>query len=442
MRANGRKVNAANPLNATLDVDHIRQGRVTRRENRYPGRMDAAPPARMPWIFVVSLSVAQLVSWGSLYYAIALFLDPMMRDLGWSAAETTAAFSIGLVASGVGAVPVGRLIDLGYGRAVMAAGSVGAAGLFVLWSQVEQYWVFVLIWVGLGLTMSAVLYEPGFAVLQRRLGLMTRRGITAMTLLGGLASTVFIPLTHLLVAEFGWRHALVALAILNLIICATIHLLVIPPQTPRIRSESSVPSPSNARRVLRQAAFWGFVATVVIQGVLSTGLPVHLLPLLVERGFSLDAAVAAFTIIGPAQVAARFTVGLAEGILGMRALGVVTLALGVAAQALLPFVPPGSWTIAAFAVLYGAANGMMTILRAVLPTDLFGREDYGTILGMIAAPANLIRACGPFAFGALWVWWGSYDGVILLSLIMAVASLAAFLVTLAAAHGSTRPSKS
>jgi MFS family permease len=159
-----------------------------------------------------------------------------------------------------------------------------------------------------------------------------------------------------------------------------------------------------------------------------------LIPLLVERGFSLDAAVAAFAVIGPAQVAARFTVGLAESVLGMRMLGLIIMVLGVAAQALLPFVPPGSWSIVAFAILYGAANGMMTILRAILPAELFGQEDYGTILGMIAAPANLTRACGPFAFGALWAWWGSYDGVVFLCLAMSIASLAAFLVTLAAAR--------
>jgi predicted MFS family arabinose efflux permease len=110
------------------------------------------------------------------------------------------------------------------------------------------------------------------------------------------------------------------------------------------------------------------------------------------------------------------------------------MVLGVAAQILLPFVPPGSWTIAVFAVLYGAANGMMTILRAMLPVELFGRDDYGTIMGMIAAPANLARACGPFAFGVLWAWWGSYDAVVLACLAMAVASLAAFLATLAVAR--------
>ena len=387
---------------------------------------------RFPWTFVILLSVAQLVSWGSIFYGFALFMDPMMRDLGWSKPEITGALSVGLIASGLGAVPVGRLIDLGYGRTLMTAGSLCAAALFALWSRIEAYWAFVLLWLLLGLTMSSVLYEPGFAVLQRRLGLWARRGITVMTLLGGLASTVFIPLTHALIERFGWRPALLALAGFNLVVCATIHALVIPPQAPRKARPSREPAPSNARRVLRLPAFWGFVVTVVVQGILSTGLPFHLLPLLVERGLTLDTAVAAYALIGPAQVGARFTVGLAEGVLGLKALGILIMVLGVLAQVLLPLVPPGSFAVVAcFAILYGASNGMMTILRALLPAELFGRDDYGTILGMIAAPANLTRALGPFAFGALWAWWGTYDAVIVLCLAMAVASLAAFLFTLA-----------
>jgi predicted MFS family arabinose efflux permease len=388
----------------------------------------------MPWRFVLLLSTAQLISWGTVFYGYAVLMEPMMRDLGWSRPQASAAFSVGLVASAVAAVPVGRLIDLGYGRSVMAGGSILAAALLALWSRVESYALFLALWVLLGATMSAVLYEPGFAVLQRQLGPLARRGITVMTLLGGLASTAFIPLTHVLVERFGWRPALLVLAAFNLLVCAVIHLVVIPPQAPRTRAERTIPPPSNARRVLRQAAFWGFVATVVIQGILSTGMPIHLLPLLSERGFSLDAAVAAYAVIGPAQTSARFAVGWAERALGIRTIGLITLALGVTAQALLPFVPPGSWTIVIFAVLYGASNGLMTILRALLPVELFGRGDYGTILGMIAAPANLARASGPFIFGALWAWWGSYDAVVLACLVMALGSLAAYLVTLAAAR--------
>jgi MFS family permease len=390
-------------------------------------------PPSFPWPFVAALSVAQLVSWGTLFYAFALFMDPMIRDLGWSRPETTAAFSLGLLASGLGAVPVGRLIDLGHGRAVMTGGSIAAALLFAAWSRIESYPAFVLIWIGLGLTMSALLYDAGFGVLQRRLGSRSRRGIVVMTLLGGLASTVFIPLTHVLVETLGWRDALLALAACIAGFGVTIHWFVIPPQQPPRAAAHAGPAPrSNARRVLRDLAFWGFVTCVVVQGLIGAGIPVHFISLLTERGFTIEAAVAAFTVIGPAQVGARFLVGVAERGLGMRLVGVVTVAIGFAAFLLLPFVPPGSWLIVVFAVLYGASNGLMTILRAMLPPELFGPEDYGTILGMIAVPSNLTKASAPFLFGALWAWWGSYDAVLVLCIGLSVAALLAFLVTLAA----------
>ena len=88
-----------------------------------------------------------------------------------------------------------------------------------------------------------------------------------------------------------------------------------------------------------------------------------------------------------------------------------------------------------FAALYGGSNGMVTILRALLPLELFGRADYGAIQGMISTPVNVTRAAAPFAFGALWAWWGSYGAVLALSFAMALGSLAAFAVTLLFARG-------
>jgi predicted MFS family arabinose efflux permease len=312
----------------------------------------------------------------------------------------------------------------------MTAGSALAAVLFALWSRVESYPAFLLIWLGLGATMSAVLYDPGFAILIRRLGPRARRGITAMTLIGGLASTVFLPLTHLLIEAFGWRNALLGLAASNLGICAAIHALVIPPQAPRSAEKPHPVQPSGAGRVLRKAAFWSFVATVLLQGVLATGFSIHLIPMLVERGFTLDAAVAAFAVIGPAQVAARLLVAIGERALGLKAVGLMSLVLWVLGFALLPFVPAGSWLVVAFGVLYGAANGLMTILRALLPPELFGREDYGTIQGFIATPSTFARAAAPFAFGALWAWSGGYGSVLTIAVAMALASLVAFMFTL------------
>jgi predicted MFS family arabinose efflux permease len=330
-------------------------------------------------------------------------------------------------------MPVGRWIDLGYGRTIMTGGSVIATVLFLLWSQVDSYPVFLGLWIGLGFAMSAVLYEPGFAVLTRNVGPLARRAITAMTFLGGLASTVFIPLTHVLIETLGWRVALVALAGINLVVCGTIHACMIPADRSRKATRSVplavAPTPGNARRVLKSVAFWGFVATAVLHGAMFTGFSVHLIPLLVERGFSLEAAVAAFSLIGPAQVMARIVIALGERGLSMRGIGLVTMALPVAAFALLAFVQPGSGLVAVFAALYGAANGLMTVVRAVLPSEIFGRADYGAIQGMIAAPATFSKAIGPFLFGVVWAWSGGYDAVVALGFAVALTALVSFVAT-------------
>ena len=399
----------------------------------------------MPWGFVSAMSLTQLVSFGTIFYAFALFVEPMGQELGWSKSELMGAYSLALGTSALCAVPVGRLIDLGHGRVVMTGGSALAAMLLALWSQVESYPAFLLIWAAMGLSMSSVFYEPGFAVLARRLGFLARRGITFMTLVGGFASTVFIPLTHLLIEHLGWRSALLALAGFNLLVCVPIHAAAISPalkSAPRPAEEPPRALPSSARSVLLTASFWCFVASSVLQGLIGAGLPIHLIPLLTEKGYSLEMAVVAFSIIGPAQVAGRMAMAMGERTFGMKGTGTVTLSLGVLAFGLLPFLSPGSWLVAAFAALFGASNGMMTIVRALLPPELFGRENYGVIQGMIAMPVRLTTASAPFLFGALWAWWGSYTAVMILCLGFSAASLGSFLVVLLLQKGREKPENS
>lgn len=388
-----------------------------------------------PWLLVAALSSAQLVSWGTLFYAFALFVAPMQEALGWSRPAITAAFSIGLGTAAMAAVPVGHLIDRGHGRLTMTAGSLAAALLVVLWSRIESYPAFLLLWAGLGVAMGAVLYEPAFAVLTLALGARARGAITVTTLVAGFASTVFVPLTHLLIERLGWRDALGVLGLCNLVPCALLHAAVIPGRVRRAAAPDTGASRPGAGRVLGEPAFWSFVAASVAHGLLNTGLAVHLVPLLVARGFGLDQAVAAFAVIGPVQVGARVVLALGERRIGLRRLGLATTALPAVAFAILPLVPSGSWWITLPVALYAASNGMMTIVRALLPADLFGRTDYGTIQGMIAAPFSLARAAAPFAFAALWAWSGQTGAVVTGLFGVSCLGLAAFTLTLILSPG-------
>ncbi len=179
------------------------------------------------WPLVWALAAAQLVSWGSIYYSFSLFVVPMESELGWSRAALNGALSLGLFISGLVAYPIGARIDRHGGRAVMALGSLVGAVLFAAWSRVDSLALFYAIWLGLGLALAATLYEPVFAVVTRAFPGDYRTRITALTLVGGFASTVFIPLTQLFIDQLGWRGALVALGVCNALIALPVHALLL-----------------------------------------------------------------------------------------------------------------------------------------------------------------------------------------------------------------------
>ena len=181
------------------------------------------------WAIVGTLSVTEIVSWGVLYYAFAVFLVPMQRELGYSAAELTGAFSVALLVAGVAGIGVGRFLDRHSPRALMTVGSVAGALLVVAWSRVEGLVAFYAIWAGIGLVMAAVLYEPAFTVLAKWFpeAEERRRAMTALTLVAGLSSFIFLPLGQALIDAHGWRDALVVLAVVLAAVTVPLHALVL-----------------------------------------------------------------------------------------------------------------------------------------------------------------------------------------------------------------------
>ena len=119
------------------------------------------------WGIVGALSVTETVSWGILYYAFAVFLIPMQRELGFSTAELTGAFSLALLVSAVAGIAVGRWLDRRSPRGLMTAGSIAATALVLAWSQVDGLAAFYALWIAIGLVMAVVLYEPAFTVLAK-----------------------------------------------------------------------------------------------------------------------------------------------------------------------------------------------------------------------------------------------------------------------------------
>jgi MFS family permease len=357
------------------------------------------------------LSLAQLISWGTVFYTFALIMAPVERELGLSRAQSSVAFSLALLVEGLMAYPVGRLIDRGHERAVMTAGSVLAGACLVLHGWVTSAVGFYAIWAGLGVAMSAVLYSPVFAVVTRRYPQDFRRAIITMTFLGGLASTVFIPVTAWLIASVGWRHALSALAALHWLVCAPLHATVLR-GTPARRAAApqhlaaAPPQPGSAAAHLVSAPFLLIGAFVMLMTPATAAIPAHLVSLLRENGLSEAWVIAIPASIGVIQVLGRLLLYFFEHRFDLHQANRFIpglIPLGLAALLVAPLLGAAqAWAVLLFVALYGMGNGMLTIVKGTAMAQYVNRDHVATLNGALGLPLALVRAASPLLLGLMW----------------------------------------
>lgn len=390
--------------------------------------------AKNGWPLVIGLSMAQLVSWGSIFYAFAVLLEPMEAELGWSRTLLNTGLSAGLLVSGLCALPVGRLIDRHGGRWIMSFGSLLASLLLYAWSQVETVPAYFAIWLGLGVAKSMTLYEPVFAVVTRLFPQGYRQRITVITLAGGLASTVFIPLTAWAISADDWRGALQMLALCNLLLCLPVHALWLRDRGGReAKAETAPQDKSPLQRALRHPSFWGILVCFTCHGATMAVMAFHFIPLLGENGIGLAAAVAVYALIGPSQVAGRLLLLFGRG-LPFLLIGQIVMALFPVTILVLILWPGEIWLLFGFAAVYGTINGIATILRGTAVPEMLWREGYGAINGAISLPASISNALAPAAAAMLWQWSGDYHAVMWVMFCLLLTSALAFRFAVAKSH--------
>ncbi len=377
-----------------------------------------APPRHRP--FITALGIGQICSWGSLFYSFPLMAQMMGPELGWSKSEIYLAASIGLGVSGLAAYPVGAAIDRGHGRLVMGLGAVLGGLLLLAWSQVDSLVLFYAIFVCLGCVQAATLYEPAFAVTMRRVGPdQARRGITAITLWGGFASTVFVPLIQLLLDQFGWRGALVALGGLNMILTAGLYFWAIRPARDAVAAPPprDAPPPLQGRTAVawavRRPVFWLLAFAFVAFTATFSAFSFHIYPLLLERGMATASVVTVISVIGPAQVLGRIAIWVLAPTAPVRTVGSLIVAIFPLALIAFAALPAELAVLVVVAAFWGAANGIMTIVRGLAVPEMLSRQAYGAINGALTAPSLVAMALAPLAAAALWSATGSYDAVLL-----------------------------
>jgi MFS family permease len=349
-----------------------------------------------PWRAVSVLGVTQILAWGAMFYPPVLTIPLIAADRGWSIAFGMGGFSLGLLTGGLVAPYVGRLIDRLGGHAVMPVGSLaGALGLLGL-VYAEHWLAYLAVWMLLGAAMAANLYDAAFATLGRIFGAGARRPITVLTLAGGFASTVSWPVTHLLIGAVGWRGAYLVYAALLACVAAPLHAFALP----RIRAHLDLPAdgqPPLPDRVLpaKGLAFVLVAAAFASYAFVPSALSAHLLAIFDRLGLERGTVVAIGTLFGPSQVAARLCEFIFARNVHPVAVARFAVAMLIAAFALLAVFGLSAPVAAAFMVMFGVTNGLITIARGTVPLTLFGAAGYGRLIGRIAGPSLAMQAAAP-----------------------------------------------
>jgi predicted MFS family arabinose efflux permease len=343
---------------------------------------------------VAALGTAQTLAWGSSYYLPAILADPIAHDLGISSNWFFAAFSASLVISGLLGPRVGRQIDRVGGRQVLCISNlVLAAGLALLGAS-TSVWLMSAAWGLLGVGMGLGLYDAAFGTLGRIYGKDARGAITGITLIAGFASTVAWPLSSLGLETIGWRDTCYAWALAHMVIGLPLNLSL-PRAEPAPIVEGPIAKPHIAIDRTMVLLSFAFAAAWTVTSAMAAHLP-----RIVEAfGATPAQAIVAGMMIGPAQVGARLMeAGLLKRfhpILSTR-LACITHPIGACVIGFF-----GGGAAAAFALLHGAGNGILTIARGTLPLAIFGPENYAYRLGLIGAPSRICQALAPLGFGLL-----------------------------------------
>ncbi|SMY12671.1 MFS transporter [Brevibacterium jeotgali] len=374
-----------------------------------------------------ALCAAQIVSWGLLYYSLPVAVAPISEETGWSHTVITAALSAGLIVSALAGIRVGRLLDRQSPRAVMTTGSLVGVGAMLLVAWSPNLVMFFVAWVVAGFAQSAVLYPPAFAVITRWYGPRRVGPLTTVTLVGGLASTVFAPLVASLIDQLGWRMSYVVVAGILAVTTVPLHALFLNSRWTDASAARAEENPTaTIRAVTRSRQFITLQITMATATFTLFAVTINIIPMFLERGMSYGTAAWALGLIGAGQVVGRLGYPQFARVTSARARTVVIFAAGAAGLWALALLPGPVWLLIVVAVLAGAVRGCHTLLQATAVSDRWGTQNFGTINGVFTAPMTFVGAFAPVAGPAV---AGLLNGYPMMAVVMAVLLTGAAVVT-------------
>ncbi|MDE2634919.1 MAG: MFS transporter [Chloroflexota bacterium] len=389
-------------------------------------------PIYYGWYIALVLAITTTVSFGVLFYAFSVFIEPMEAEFGWSRGELSGAFSLSILIGGLTAFPVGHWLDRHGARLLMTVGSIGATVMVLLWSQASSFPEFIAVMALMGFFGAAILYEPAFAVIATWFSHSRGTAMAVVTFVAGFASTIFTPLSHALLEAYGWRQAILILAIVLGAITIPLHALVLRRKPADLGIEfanqkkaaqnGDVPTTS-LRAVLRSRYFWLLTLAFSLSSLSIFAVRIHFIPLLTSVNIQPGSAALASGAIGVMQVVGRMIFAPVERRFSSRTMAIgVFMLLAISMTILLLGSAP--WLIVVFVALFGMAIGAHTLTRPLMVADTYGTAFYGRISSTMVIFVTLAGTMSPFAAGVMFDLFGSYNPMLVLAAGFSLASVA------------------
>jgi MFS family permease len=387
------------------------------------GSLRAAKP------LVVTGFLVSFVLIGGGIDTVGVFINAIAQANGWARSALSLGVSVGAVVAALATPLVGMSIDRFGVRVPMTVGVVALAGGFVILVEMQApwHWVAANLFLGTGFAACALLpltVAISVCVRERR---ALALGIAAAGASGG--ALLFAPLLQLAVEGFGWRGAYLAMG--SVVVATPLPLIAFVLPRGRLPADDP-PEDANPRggtsfRELRRPGMLPLAGVMVLPGLATFAVSVHLVPYLTDFGVSARiAAVALGATVGVSAIGKVFG-GLLADQLGALQMLRVALVAATGSLLLLPAAASPA-ALVGFVLLYGLALGTYVAVVPALARGVLGSARFGTLFGALQLGGMLAAALGPIAAGLLFDATGHYweanlmwVGAMLGALVIAVA---------------------
>jgi predicted MFS family arabinose efflux permease len=386
--------------------------------------MTLSPTVRV----TLGLGFTQIVGWGTTYLMPSVLGRQFQDALGLTPELVFGGITVMFAVSAICAPRIGKVVDRIGARGLMTAGSVVYALSLAALAASQGPISYFACWALMGVASTLALSTPASIALVQVAGPRSRQAIAMLTIIGGMASTIFWPLTGVLEVAIGWRGTLLAYAAIHLLACAPLHLLILPRRppvhavTPGIPPTTGGVAPDDSRRV-----FLLLSISLAVGAFVFSGVQLQMIEMLRGLGHSPASALLLASMIGPSQVAIRLfelLFGHRYSIMKSAVFGSLMLPVGLA----LALLAGNVFAVALlFVVAYGVSNGLKAVQRATLPLALFGRGQFGAYMGRLALPQGIVAAVAPPIMAAVMSRFGT-AGALWLSFAFAAVSLVAMVL--------------